>query len=265
MRDILSCDGIRFFLPEALRDEIKPEFYSIAESTNTIIKNRAFQGEGEGLLVVAGEQSQGRGRLGRSFFSPGDTGIYMSLLLKPSIKPEDAVLITTAAAVSVCEALEKVGVVNPQIKWVNDVFVKGKKVCGILTEASFNSQKHILDYVILGVGINVYEPEGGFPEDIKDIAGAVFNEEKENLRNRIVAEFISSFMTYYNKLDKKAHCQEYSRRCFVLGRDINVIKNGEKTPAKAIAIDDDCGLLVEFRDGERAILNSGEISIRLGE
>lgn len=263
MRDILSCDGIRFFLPEALRDEIKPEYYSIAESTNTIIKNRASQGENEGLLVVAGEQSRGRGRLGRSFFSPGDTGIYMSLLLKPSIAPEDAVLITTAAAVSVCEALENLGVSDARIKWVNDIFVNKKKVCGILTEGCFNAQKGCFDYAVLGVGINVYEPECGFPEDIKDIAGAVFGEEKENLRNRLVAEFLSSFMNYYKNINKKLHCPQYSRRCFVIGRDIYVIKNGEKTSARALEIDDKCGLLVEFENGEKTVLNSGEISIRL--
>lgn len=263
MKDLLSCDGIRSFLSESLRNEIKPEFYPITESTNTIIKDRASQGEGEGLFVVAGEQTAGKGRLGRSFYSPNDTGIYMSLLLKPSIKPEDAVLITTATAVSVCEALEATGVENPQIKWVNDVYVKGKKVCGILTEGSFNPQKGCLDYVVLGVGIDVYEPEGGFPEDIKDIAGALFNEKREDLRNRVAAEFLNSFMKYYKNIEEKSHCSEYSRRCFVIGKNITVIKNGEKTPAKALGIDENCGLLVEYKDGEKAILNSGEISIRL--
>lgn len=263
MKDILSCEGIYGFVPESLKDGIKLEFYPKTESTNSIIKERASQGENEGLLVVAGEQTRGRGRLGRSFFSPGDTGIYMSLLLKPSIAPEDAVLITTAAAVSVCEALEKLGVSDARIKWVNDIFVNKKKVCGILTEGCFNAQKGCFDYAVLGVGINVYEPECGFPEDIKDIAGAVFGEEKENLRNRLVAEFLSSFMNYYKNIDKKLHCPQYDRRCFVLGKDINIIKNGEKTSAKALGIDDKCGLLVEFENGEKTVLNSGEISIRL--
>ncbi len=263
MKDLLFCDGIKGFLSESLRDEIKPEFYSITESTNTIIKNRASQGEGEGLFVVAGEQTAGRGRLGRTFYSPDDTGLYMSLLLKPELKPEDAVLITTAAAVSVCEALETVGAENALIKWVNDVFVEDKKVCGILTEASFNPQKGALDYVALGVGINVYEPDGGFPEDIKDIAGGVFKEKKENLRNRIAAEFLNSFMKYYENIKEKSHCPEYARRCFVVGKKINVISNGEKTPAKALGIDDNCGLLVEYGNGEKAIINSGEISIRV--
>ncbi len=263
MKDLLSCEGIKSFLSESLRDVIKPEFYPTTESTNTISKNRASQGENEGFFVVASEQTAGRGRLGRSFYSPDDTGLYMSLLLKPDIKPEDAVLITTAAAVSVCEALEITGVRNPQIKWVNDVFVNGKKVCGILTEASFNSRKGSLDYVVLGVGINVYEPEGGFPEDIKDIAGAVFVEKNENLRNRIAAEFLNYFMRYYKKFEDKSHCSEYARRCFVIGENINVIKNGEATPAKALGIDENCGLLVEYKDGEKAVLNSGEISIRV--
>lgn len=263
MMDLLSCEGIKRFLPENLRDVIKVEYYPEADSTNSIAKKRASQGEDEGLFVVAAKQTAGRGRLGRSFFSPDDTGIYMSLLLKPSIAPEDAVLITTAAAVSVCEALEKLGVSDARIKWVNDIFVNKKKVCGILTEGCFNAQKGCFDYAVLGVGINVYEPECGFPEDIKDIAGAVFSEEKENLRNRLVAEFLYSFMNYYKNINKKLHCPQYSRRCFVLGRDIYVIKNGEKTSARALEIDDKCGLLVEFENGEKTVLNSGEISIRL--
>ncbi len=265
MTDVLLSQGISGFLCESLKEKIRPEFVHETESTNTIIKKRASQGECEGLFVVAGQQTGGRGRLGRSFFSPGDTGLYMSLLLKPDLKPEDAVLITTAAAVSVCEALEATGVENPQIKWVNDIFVKNKKVCGILTEASFNPEKGALDYVVLGVGINVYQPKGGFPEDIKDIAGAVFSREQENLRNRIAAEFLNSFMVYYGNISEKTHCSEYAKRNFVIGNNINVIKNGEKTPAKALRIDDNCALLVEYANGERAILNSGEISIRLSE
>lgn len=263
MTEVLSPQGISAFLCEGLKDKICVEFISETESTNAIIKKRASQGEKEGLFVVAGRQTEGRGRLGRSFFSPGDTGLYMSLLLRPCIKAEDAVLITTAAAVSVCEALEKAGVKNPRIKWVNDIFVEDKKVCGILTEASFNPEKAELDYAVLGVGINVYEPEGGFPEDIKNIAGAVFSQKEENLRNRIAGEFLNSFMAYYHSISEKKHCAEYAKRNFVVGKKINVIKNGTTTPAKALAIDTDCGLLVEYENGERAILNSGEISVRL--
>jgi BirA family biotin operon repressor/biotin-[acetyl-CoA-carboxylase] ligase len=263
MMDLLSCEGIKGFLPENLRDVIKVEYYPEADSTNTIAKKRAAQGEDEGLFVVAAKQTAGRGRLGRSFYSPDDTGLYMSLLLRPSITPEQSVLITTAAAVSVCDSLEKVGVKSTAIKWVNDVFVDNKKVCGILTEGSFNPQNGTLDYVVLGVGINVYEPESGFPEDIKSIAGAVFSEKNENLRNRIAAEFLNSFVGYYNDLEKREYYDKYAGKCFVIGKDITIINDDEKTSARALGLDENFGLLAELSDGSTLTLNSGEISVRV--
>lgn len=262
MTDIITCDGIKKYVDDELKSAINIEYLEKTESTNDVAKKRALIGEKEGLLIVAGEQTSGRGRLGRAFFSPDDTGVYMSLLLRPDIKPEKAVLITTAAAVSVCEALEKIGVKSPMIKWVNDVFVDGKKICGILTEASFNTEKNTLDYAILGIGINVYEPESGFPEEIKDIAGAVFTEKKENLRNKFTAYFINSFMSYYKNLESKAHCAKYAEKCFIVGKDINVFSGDTVRAARALSVNENCGLLVRFSDGETAVLNSGEISVR---
>ncbi len=264
MIDTINSQNIFGLLKKGMEKKIKIEVLEKATSTNTLLKEAASE-KAEGFVLIAGKQTAGKGRLGRSFYSPDDTGLYMSLLLKPSVKPEDAVLITAAAAVSVCEALEKAGVKNPQIKWVNDVFLNGKKVCGILTEGSFNSQNCTLDYVVLGIGINIYEPEGGFPEDIRDIAGAVFNEKKENLRNRIAGDFLNSFMSYYENITEKKYLSEYVRRNFVVGKNINIIKNGEVTPAKAIAVDKNCGLSVEYENGKKEVLNSGEISVRIKE
>lgn len=262
MMDTINSQRISDLLEKDLKNKISIEALEKATSTNTLLKEAASEKE-EGFVLVAGEQTQGRGRLGRSFFSPGDTGLYMSLLLKPSITPEQSVLITTAAAVSVCKALEKVGVENTAIKWVNDVFLNDKKVCGILTEASFNPQKGALDYVVLGVGINVYEPDGGFPDELQSIAGAILGSQKENLRNTIAAEFLNSFMVYYNALDKREYSAEYARKCFVIGRDINIISNGVNTPARAVGLDENFGLLAELPDGSRVTLNSGEISVRV--
>lgn len=262
MVDSIKSEKIVQFLDTDLKDKIKIEVYEKASSTNTLIRQRVNEIE-EGFVIVAEEQTEGRGRLGRTFFSPDKTGLYISLLLQPDIDPSEAVMITTAAAVSVCEALEKSGADNPQIKWVNDVFVNNKKVCGILTEASFNPESRKLQYAVLGVGINIYEPEGGFPEDIKDIAGAVFSEKSEDLRNRVTADFLNSFMNYYYHISEKQHCERYAERCFVLGKDINVICGDSIKSAKALSLDENCGLCVEFDDGEKAVLNSGEISIRM--
>lgn len=261
MVDKINSEKIYRILNETLRDKIKIDVLEKTTSTNTIIRQRV-DGSPEGLVVVAEEQSDGRGRSGRSFFSPGRTGLYLSLLLRPEIDPSEAVQITTAAAVAVCEALEKLEADNPQIKWVNDVFVKGKKVCGILTEASFNPKNGKLQYAVLGVGINMYEPRGGFPDEIKDIAGAVFSEECEDLRNKVIACFLNSFMEYYAQLSEKKHFTQYAERCFVLGKSINVICGDSVRSAKALSLDENCGLCVEYDNGEKAILGSGEISIR---
>lgn len=262
MIDIIDSKKIFGFLNDGLKNRIKIETLEKATSTNTLVREKAKE-SAEGLIVVAGEQSDGRGRLGRSFFSPGDSGVYMSLLLKPAIKPEDAVQITTAAAVSVCKALEKLGIYNSEIKWVNDIYICNRKACGILTESSFNANSGLLDFAVLGVGINIYESEAGFPDDIKNIAGAVFSERKENLRNRFIAEFINEFFDFYDDLSSKKHLNEYRKKNFVLGKEINILQGETTREGKAIDIDENCNLVVELPDGKTEKLYSGEISVRV--
>ncbi len=213
-------------------------------------------------MLIAESQTGGRGRLGRSFFSPDDTGIYMSLLLRPSVSPKDTTLITTAAAVSVCVAFEKAGVEKPQIKWVNDIFVNNKKVCGILTEASFKNNCET-DYAVLGVGINFYEPKNSFPEDLENIAGAVFKNEKENLKNKFIADFLNCFYDFYIDLQGRSHIDEYRKRCVCLGREIKIISPDGERNATAIDVTDDCGLSVILPNGESRVIFTGEISIKL--
>ena len=261
MADIINSQKIFELLNNEIKNKIKIEVLEKTTSTNTLVKELASEKE-EGFVVVAGEQTAGRGRMGRSFFSPGDSGVYMSVLLKPEIAPEDAVQITTAAAVSVCKALEKLGVYDAKIKWVNDIYIGSKKVCGILTESSFNSESGMLDFAVLGVGINIYESEEGFPDEIKDIAGAVFSQREENLRNKFIAEFINAFFKFYNVLSTKKHMKEYKEKSFVLGKEINIIKGENIKAGKALDIDENCNLVVELPDGTTEKLYSGEISIR---
>ena len=262
MMDLLSCEGIKGFLPEILRDVIKVEYYPEADSTNTIAKKRAAQGEDEGLFVVAGKQTAGRGRLGRSFYSPDDTGLYMSLLLRPSITPEQSVLITTAAAVSVCDALEKVGVKSTAIKWVNDVLIDGKKICGILTEGGINPKTAKFDWAVVGIGVNAYVPDGGFEDDIADIATAVFDKKEDNLRNRFVAEILNRFWDFYSKLKDNTFFNDYKNRMINIGKEIKIIKGDKEINAKCLDLDDNCRLLVDYGD-DMEYLTSGEISIKI--
>ncbi len=239
--------------------DIRPEL----SSTNTVLREMAANGAAEGTVLIAQRQSAGRGRLGRSFFSPDGSGLYMSLLLRPAFAPAQAAILTTAAAAAAAIAIEQVSAKGADIKWVNDIFMEGKKVCGILCEAAFDASGS-LDFVIAGVGINITAPAEGFPPEISDIAGAVFTHDNspEEAKEHITATFLNTFTAFYANMDAREYFPEYKKRSFLLGREINVLRNGEATPATALDLNDECNLLVRYRDGREEYLNSGEVSIR---
>ncbi len=239
------------------------ETYHTVDSTNAIARERAIEGEPEGLAVIASAQTAGRGRKGRSFFSPDNTGIYMSLLLRPRIHAGLALRITTVAAVSVCQAIEKLSESKPGIKWVNDIYIDGRKVCGILTETALEAAGGMLEYAVLGIGVNALEPEGGFPEEIRDIAGSVFSAQDGDLRAELAAEIINCFAENYARLDDEGFAEEYRRRCIVPGKRVMVLKQDSTREAYALDVDDECRLLVRYDDGSGELLCSGEISIKL--
>jgi BirA family biotin operon repressor/biotin-[acetyl-CoA-carboxylase] ligase len=261
-KDILSAQGIEGLLCENLKKKIKIDIRETVGSTNDELKALARDGAKEGYLLISEHQTAGKGRIGRSFFSPDGTGIYMSLLLKPELSPEKSTLVTSAAAVAMCRAIEKIDGENPSIKWVNDIFCKGEKVCGILTEGSFTSQEK-LDYAIVGVGVNLYTPRNGFPTELEGVAGAVLDKVSEAKKNTLVSEFINEFFCLYDRLSEAVHMDEYRKRCFVLGKEIFILGHEEKTPAKAISIDDNCNLVARLENGELVTLGTGEISVRL--
>ncbi len=264
LNEKLSAAEIRRYLKGVARD-LQLDVRRSVGSTNRIVKEHAVAGEAEGLTVIAEEQTEGRGRLGRSFYSPAGTGIYLSMLLRPDLAPEDAVLLTTTAAVAVAEAIEEVSNQPAKIKWVNDVYLDGKKVCGILTEASFAPKTGELAYIVLGIGINVFEPTGGFPADIRDTAAAVFpaDTKVEAARNRLIAAILNKFCIYYKDLRNPALITAYKQFSFVLGKKIMVHSPLGSFPAMALDIDSSGHLLVRFADGREEYLDSGEISIRL--
>lgn len=262
MSDIISADGIYSVLSESLKNKLNITVRKCTESTNNDVKALARNGEAEGQVVVACTQTAGKGRLGRRFYSPQGTGVYMSVLLRPFLKPEDATLITTAAAVSVCKALNEIGIDGCGIKWVNDIYIDGRKVCGILAEAGLGAGERI-DYAVLGVGLNMYAPDKGFPDDIKDIAGAVFSERRENLRNEFVGNFLNSFFGFYNSLTDRRHIEEYKKLCFLYGCEVDVINGADVRRAIVQGLDDGCGLMVEYDNGETAVLTSGEVSLKV--
>ena len=233
------------------------------DSTNNYLKKLAEDGEKENTIVIAKHQSGGKGRMGRSFFSP-KSGLYMSILLRPNFSAEKSLFITTATAVAVSDAIDGLSDKNSSIKWVNDVFIDSKKVCGILTEASIDFETGGLSYAVVGLGVNLYHPADGFPEDIKNIAGTVFDSEiSGDEKAKFAAEIINGFFNIYNNFENSDFMKRYKSKSFILGKKINVIKGDKKTPATAIDIDDEARLLVEYETGERESLFSGEVSIKL--
>lgn len=241
------------------------QILSEIDSTNRFLKEQAVQGALEGTVVLAERQSAGRGRLGRSFFSPGEKGIYMSVLLRPEMELQQSVRITSMAAVAVARAIERVSGIPAQIKWVNDVFLNQKKVCGILTEAGINYEQGKLDYAVVGIGVNVGKME--FPEELKEIATSVSNECGRNIsRNVLAAEILKELAYWYPSLWDGSFLTESRERSILLGKEILVVDavaEGGSYAARAIDLDDMGHLLIE-RGGNRQVLNSGEVSIRFG-
>lgn len=261
--DVLSVRGIRSHLNEDCSG-LRPEVFVSVGSTNTLCHEKAKSGEAEGYVAVAGAQTAGRGRRGRSFYSPAGTGIYMSLLLRPHGFTGDQVLgLTTMAAVAVSESVEALSDKKAEIKWVNDIFVDGKKVCGILSEAMYEVPSGALQCVIVGIGINAYAPEAGFPPEISATAGCVFDKPEVDLKNSLVAEVLNRFMKYYDDPKSDAVYDEYRTRSMVIDKDIKVLKKDATLKAHVLDIDRDCGLVVRYPDGTEEVLNSGEISIRV--
>ncbi len=219
------------------------------------MKRRAAKGEGEISLLVAEAQTKGRGTKGRSFFSPEGTGIYMSLLLRPTYTPEDCTLLTTMAAVSCAKAVEKVAGVKPQIKWVNDIYLDGKKVGGILTQAHLSKSCREVEWAVVGIGINLSEPEGGFPDELRNIATAL-GENDGNIKNRLIGEIVNEFAAYYKSLIRKDFIKEYSQRLLGLNEEITVKQGESEYRGTVTGIDEMCHLKIRLPDGSESFISS---------
>lgn len=262
--DLLSAEGIKLSLNDPA---IELSILKTTESTNKEAKARVIAGAAHKTVILSEEQTAGKGRMGRSFYSPNQTGIYMSLILKPDLLAADAVLITAGAAVGVCRGIKKATGLETKIKWVNDIFYKDKKVCGILTEAGTDFESGMLSYLIIGIGINVFAPARDFPPEISSLAGSLFNQKPDALtRNQLAAEIINEVIKICDNLSDRSFVEEYRKRSMVIGHMIEVIRRDQKNQeALVLDIDENGGLIVEFENKEKETLHSGEISIRKKE
>ncbi len=229
------------------------------DSTNLYLKRLAGEGFAQNAVIIADSQVSGKGRCGKSFFSPKGTGLYMSVLLHANCPFCDAVGVTTAVCVAVSEAIEEVCKKRVGIKWVNDLYFENKKVCGILCEAINDYKNGITKSVIIGVGINL--SPCAFPDELKDIAGSL-NVEK-SLYSKLAHCIIRKILLIkFGSIDKSV-LEEYRKRSIVLGKYVDYYVSGKKNTAIAIDIDSKGGLVIKNHNGEITTLTSGEITLRL--
>lgn len=244
---------------------VYPEVYAELDSTNILLRQKAEAGAPEGTLIVTERQTAGRGRFGRSFYSPSVGGIYMSLLLRPTFSAQEALCLTTCAAVAVSRTIEQHCGVAAQIKWVNDVFCHGKKVCGISTEGALDLESGGLRYAVLGIGLNLFPSPEPLPPELQDIVGCVLPEapHTRELRSFLIAEMMREILSEYPRLTEKHYFADYAARCFLVGKPVNVLRGSTCRPALARTLLPDFSLLVRYTDdGSEEAISSGEVSVR---
>jgi len=235
------------------------------DSTNTEAKRRALLGVPEGLVVLSEEQSAGRGRMGRSFQSSKGPGLYISFLLRPDIAPEKVVNVTAWVAVAVCDGVEAACGVRPQIKWPNDLVLGNKKLGGILTEMGLEGSHETLQYIVTGIGINVNHQLEDFQADIRGFATSLAIQLGHPMRRVDLAVSLVKAMDDMYRVfpqGKKRYLEQYRKDCLTTGKHIRLFNGSTVQEARAVGVDDDFHLIVEYPDGTEGVIASGEVSVR---
>ena len=240
-------------------------WFDSIDSTNTQAKKLAAQGAPHGTILLADHQTGGRGRRGRSFHSPAGTGIYLSLILRPDCEPQKLMHLTCAAAVSMCDAVERSCGFRPGIKWTNDLVCGSRKLAGILTELGL-SPGGTVEYAIIGIGINCCQQETDFPDEIRSIAGSLRSVTGTEIhRERVTAAMLDALYRMDQELltNREEILNRYRCDCVTLGKEVSVIKaDSVIRHGTALDIDSEGALIVRFSDGSTETVNSGEVSIR---
>lgn len=257
--DVLSREIVEEYLKTKNLDI---HTYESIGSTNTELKLWAQRDFKEGTVIIAEQQKQGRGRLGRSFSSPSKTGLYVSILLRPKFSVSDALFITTATAVAVSRLIENHLDEDVKIKWVNDIYMNNKKVCGILTEAAANFETGLLDYAIVGIGLNLLMPENGFDEEIKDIAGHIFDKLPEGGRAKIAAELVDNFFEIYSEFPRKDFMDEYRSKSYLDGKEVTMSVGNKMLKGIVLEVNENAEIVVKLENGEIREFSAGEALLK---
>ena len=235
------------------------------DSTNNEIKRRAVDAVPDGLVVLAGEQTGGRGRRGRSFVSPAGKGLYLSALLRPDCPLEQVSALTAWTAVAVCDAVEELGGSRPGIKWPNDVILDGRKLCGILTELELEAETAALRYVVVGLGLNVSQTEADFGPEVAPVAVSLAQAlgrapRRAEAAGAVIAALDRMAADFPHR--RAEWLERYRADCLTLGRPVRLLRAGGEEAAVAEAVDESFALVVRRPDGRRETVSSGEVSVR---
>ncbi len=230
------------------------------DSTNTALKRMAAEGAPDGTVLIADMQSGGHGRMGRVFHSPSG-GLYMSVLRRCTVAEGTSPLWTVAAAVAAAEGCEALCGCPIGVKWVNDLYLHGRKVCGILAEAVTDPESGEIA-LVMGFGVNIMPPCDGFPPDIADTAGALCMHAPDDARDRLAAHVLARFADYTKDLSARTFLEGYRARLLLRGKRITYLQNGEEHTAVAEDVDENGGLIVT-EEGARRVLTAGEVTMHI--
>jgi len=261
-------NGYKFLSAEIIQNGLDTKEYGKniyvldeVDSTNNYAKKLASSGALNGTAVISDYQTAGKGRMGRSFFSPKGTGLYMSVIIRPDIDMISAQLITSCTAVAVSEAVEKLCGSDVKIKWVNDLFLNGRKLCGILTEASMSFEEKKLEYAVIGIGVNIKTSEN-ISDELKSVMTSIEEETGKLIdRNYLCSEILNNLERHILNLQTRDFMEGYRQRLFIFGKRVEIIQNNIKRTGKAVDIDRNANLIVRLDDDSEITVNSGEARI----
>lgn len=238
-------------------------FLPEVDSTNDCLKKLAAEGAPHGTVILSDHQTGGHGRRGRSFLSPPGVGLYLSILLRPECPPAQLMHLTCASGVAMCDAVEKSAGFRPGIKWTNDIVYEKRKLGGILTELRLNP-KGLVDYAIVGIGINCCQKSQDFPPEIRDVAGSLSMVAGPVNRLRVAAAELDALWAMSRGLltQRDAMLAQYRKDCITIGQEVCLVRGEEVRHGRALDVDNEGALVVLFPDGHMEAINSGEVSVR---
>lgn len=239
-------------------------YFETIDSTNTQAKKLAAAGAPHGTVLIAGHQTGGRGRMGRSFHSPQAHGVYLSVILRPQCPGTALMHLTCAAGTAMCDAVAQAAGFRPGIKWINDLVYQGKKLGGILTELGFDPKTGLVSYAVVGIGINCSQTRADFPPEIRDMAGSLSMMAGRPISPaETAAAMIQALCSMDQKLltEKPAIMDCYRADCVTIGREVQILSDPIRS-GTALDVDDDGALLIRFADGTTETVNAGEVSVR---